>query len=339
MYHFLRVRNLPYTIEEVRTVNRECPECAEVKPRFHKPTNAHLIKATQPWERLSVDFKGPLPSNNPNIYQLNIIDEYSRFPFSFPCSNMKSSTVIKCFTQLFSIFGMPQYIHSDRGTSFLSTELQQFLHSKGISSSRTTPYNPGCNGQVEKLNDTIWKAVTLALKSRKLPLSCWQDVLPDALHSIRSLLCVATNQTPHERLLKFQRKTTTGDSTPAWLSEAETVLLRRHVRNSKHEPFTYEVTVLHVNPQYAHIRKEDGTETTVSIHDLAPAGHRSAVIPEPPPHAEHTPPCDITVTAEPLTQEAPLPITTQLEIREEQPVLRRSDRIRRAPDRLGSTDN
>ena len=71
--HFVRVKNLPYTVEEVRTVTRECPECAETKPRFYKPpTSAHLVKATQPFERLSVNFIGPLPSTNRNIYQIKI---------------------------------------------------------------------------------------------------------------------------------------------------------------------------------------------------------------------------------------------------------------------------
>ena len=170
---------------------------------------------------------------------------------------MTSSTIIKCFTELFSIFGMPGYVHTDRGTSLISKELHHFLYSKGIATSRTTSYHPQSNGQVEKLNGTIWKAVTLALKLRKLPQLCWQDVLPDALHSIRSLLCVATNETPHEKLFRYQRKSATGESVPTWLSESDTALLRRHVRHSKQDPLVDEVTVLHVNPQYAHVRNRN----------------------------------------------------------------------------------
>ena len=36
-----------------------------------------------------------------------------------------------------------------------------------------------------------------------LPLSRWESVLAEALHSIRSLLCTTTNATPHERFLFF----------------------------------------------------------------------------------------------------------------------------------------
>ena len=62
-----------------------------------------------------------------NKYLLTMIDEYSRFPFAFPCPDMIASTIIKCFCQLFSLFGMPSYIHSDRGSSFMSYELKNEL--------------------------------------------------------------------------------------------------------------------------------------------------------------------------------------------------------------------
>ena len=168
MFHFVKTRNLPYSIGDVRQMTRDC---AEHKARFHSPAQAHLIKATQPFERLNVDFKGPLKSNNQNTYLLNIIDEYSRFPFVFPCKDVSTQSVIRCLCQLFSLFGMPAYIHSDRGSSFMSGELRQFLLSKGIATSRTTPYNPACNDQVEKYNGTVWKAITMALKTRGLPLT------------------------------------------------------------------------------------------------------------------------------------------------------------------------
>ena len=148
---------------------------------------------------------------------LTIIDEYSRFPFAFACKDMTSKTVIKCFNELFSCFGMPNYIHSDRASDFLSSELTQYLHSKGIATSKTSRYNPRGNGQTERYNGVIWKTVQLGLSSKKLPSSAWETILPDALHSIRSLLCTATNTTPHERMFNYTRKSTSGNSMPSWL--------------------------------------------------------------------------------------------------------------------------
>lgn len=118
----------------------------------------------------------------------------------------------------------------------MSKELREFLTSKGIACSRTTSYNPQGNGQAERYNGTIWKSITMALKSRELPTKLWQEVLPDALHSVRSLLSTATNATPHERMFNFTRRSSTGYSIPSWLCEPGTVLLKRHVRHSKSEP-------------------------------------------------------------------------------------------------------
>lgn len=196
--HFVRTKNLPYSLDEIKKMSSRCPVCCECRPQFHRPEKVPLIKATQPFERINIDFKGPLPTNNGNKYFLMVVDEYSRFPFVFPCPDVSTNTVIKCLTSLFSLVGMPAYVHSDRGASFMSRELREFLSSKGVASSRTTSYNPEGNGQAERCNGMIWKAVTMTLISKNLPLKNWQDVLPNVLHSVRSLLCAATNETPHE---------------------------------------------------------------------------------------------------------------------------------------------
>ncbi|GAA48338.1 retrovirus-related Pol polyprotein from transposon opus [Clonorchis sinensis] len=87
MFHFVRCKNLPYSVDDVKRVISSCKVCAELKPRFWK-SSGKLIKATQPFERLSLDFKGPLPSNTHNRYLLTIIDEFSRFPFAFACADI-----------------------------------------------------------------------------------------------------------------------------------------------------------------------------------------------------------------------------------------------------------
>ena len=116
----------------------------------------------------------------------------------------------------------------------------------------------------------VWKAVTLALKSRNLPTSAWEIVLPDVLHSIRSLLCTSTNCTPHERLFNYQRKSTTGNSVPSWLLTPGLVYVKKHARKSKYDPLVEEAELIEANPEYAHVRLKTGYETTVSLRELAP---------------------------------------------------------------------
>lgn len=272
LYHWIRCKNLPYSLEDIKRITSSCPVCAEIKPRFYK-NQGTLIKATAPFERLNLDFKGPLPSVNNNHYMLTIVDEYSRFPFAFACSDINSSTIINCLTHLFSVFGTPSYIHTDRGSSFMSRDLKIFLTNHGIATSRTTPYNPQGNGQCERYNGIIWRTIQLTLKSKNRKITQWQEVLLDSLHSIRSLLCTATNCSPHERMFNHPRRSSNGASMPSWLSVSGPVYLKKHVRRNKYEPLVEEVELLEANTDYAHIRLANGNETTVSTRHLAPIGY------------------------------------------------------------------
>ena len=122
----------------------------------------------------------------------------------------------------------------------MNVALKTFLHQKGNDISHTTSYNPAGNGQVEWCNGTVWRAINIALKTHQLPVKYRHEVKSDALHSVKSLLCTATNATPHERLFSFQRKSISGQAMPTWLTTPGPILLQRHVRNSKFEPLVDE---------------------------------------------------------------------------------------------------
>lgn len=182
----------------------------------------------------------------------------------------------------------------------MSKEVKQYLMDLGVVMTHSTPYHPQGNGQCERENGTIWRAVRMALKSLGAPENQWESVLDTVLHSIRSLLCTATNETPHERLFSFPRKTSNGYSLPTWLSQPGRVLVRKFVRESKTDPVVEPVDLISATPHYARIRHPNGRETTVSTKDLAPAGT------EPLP--TEAPPGDDSAKALPLlSPDAPEP--------------------------------
>ena len=123
----------------------------ECKPCFYSHEPTKLIKATQPMEHLQSCIK---MSN-----LLPFTEHYLRF---FP----------------FLKYIHFAYIHSDQGAGFMIWDLKKYSHEKAVASSHATPYNPRGNGSVEQYNGTIWKVVTLALKTRKLPHKCWEIVWP-----------------------------------------------------------------------------------------------------------------------------------------------------------------
>ena len=52
MLHFVKSRNLPFSTDDVKRTISACQACAHIKPQFYSSQNT-LIKATQPFERLS----------------------------------------------------------------------------------------------------------------------------------------------------------------------------------------------------------------------------------------------------------------------------------------------
>ena len=89
LFHYVKIKNLPFSFDDVKNVVKACTDCSEVKVKFLKPNgNFNLIKATKQFERISLDFKGPLPTTSGNKYMLVIINEYSLFPFVYACENL-----------------------------------------------------------------------------------------------------------------------------------------------------------------------------------------------------------------------------------------------------------
>jgi len=64
------------------------------------------------------------------------------------------------------------------------------------------------NAQWQRTVQAAWCTIKRFHSSRSGPENRWercQVVLPDALHSMRSLVCVATNETPHKYIFRYSR--------------------------------------------------------------------------------------------------------------------------------------
>ena len=110
------------------------------------------------------------------------------------------------------------------------------------------------------------------MHSHKLDISNWDEMLPTALHSIRSLLNTSTNCTPHERMFNYQRRPGSigSEILPSWLINPGPVLLRNFKKSNKNDELVERVELLEANPHYALIKDQRGITNTVSVQDLAP---------------------------------------------------------------------
>ena len=75
LYLYVLSKNLPLSVFDVRKIVQENSVRAEIQPNLIQAANSQLLKATQPFNDLSLDSEGPLQSSTKN-HTLIIVEEY-----------------------------------------------------------------------------------------------------------------------------------------------------------------------------------------------------------------------------------------------------------------------
>eukprot|EP00794_Sanderia_malayensis_P014594 gene14594-16102_t len=90
--------------------------------------------------------------------------------------DINSSTVIKCLCQLFAIFGMPSYVHSDRGSSLISEELKKSSNKGEYCFTETPCGQPALNQSNNPGSDNSIEHRTPAPEPAEVPVSSGETV-------------------------------------------------------------------------------------------------------------------------------------------------------------------
>ena len=85
------------------------------------------------------------------------IDMCTRFPEAIPLEDIHTSTVAEALLEIFSRIGLPNKIHSDRGSQFTSDMMREVYRLLNIKQSMTTPYHASCNGTVENFRCQLYR--------------------------------------------------------------------------------------------------------------------------------------------------------------------------------------
>ncbi len=160
-----RIKDKYYWFGMSQMINGYVSTCSVCNHR--KKTNRRAkfpmtsFQAGYPMERVHLDFMGPLPrTTNGNVYVLMMVDQFTKWVecIALP-SQTAEVTAHAAVSEFFSRFGYPFQIHSDQGRNFESRLFAAVCDLLDIHKSRTTPYRPSANGQVERFNRTLMDAV------------------------------------------------------------------------------------------------------------------------------------------------------------------------------------
>nr|GEX27034.1 reverse transcriptase domain-containing protein [Tanacetum cinerariifolium] len=157
-----------------------------------RPTGGHY--GANYTAKKGIDFMGPFSSSKGNKYILVTVDYLSKWveAKAFPTNDAR--VVFKFLKSLFSRFGTPKAIISDRGTHFCNDQFSRVMSKYGVTRRLSTAYHPQTSGQVELKNRGLKRILKRMVEENR---ALWSDKLEGALWAFRTAFKTHVGCTPY----------------------------------------------------------------------------------------------------------------------------------------------
>jgi len=167
-------------------------------PRAHAPMEK--VTAAAPMDLVAIDILSGLPTASDGSTCILVATDYmTKWTKAYPLPNKEASTCMTAlYNNFFARFGLPMQLHSDQGRNFESKLVAELTKLAGIRRTRTTPFHPRSDGQVERMNRTI--LAMLRTTAHDCPQD-WLDKPPTILAAYRMTPHSSTGVTPNYAMM------------------------------------------------------------------------------------------------------------------------------------------
>lgn len=150
-----------------------------------RPLMGNYEEFNRAWQKIYIDFLGPYPrSKSGNTMIIIILDHFTKFVYLKAIKHATSVSLIDCLRKdIFTVFGVPEVVHSDNGRQFESNAFAEFLNKYGVRHVFTPKYSPQSNAS-ERVNRTILAAIRSYVRDRHQDWDCQLDHIAGALRNV-----------------------------------------------------------------------------------------------------------------------------------------------------------
>nr|GFA00929.1 reverse transcriptase domain-containing protein [Tanacetum cinerariifolium] len=174
---------------------KRCDSCqrqGKISQRDEMPQNS--IQVCEIFDVWGIDFMGPFPSSKGNKYILVAVDYLSKWVEAKALPTNDARVVVKILKYLFSRFGTPMAIISNRGTHFCNDQFARVMSKYGVTHRLSTAYHPQTSGHVEVTNCGLKRILERTVGGNR---TLWSDKLEDALWAFRTAFKTPVGCTPY----------------------------------------------------------------------------------------------------------------------------------------------
>ena len=190
-----------------------CDSCQRKKPPVPTPKAPMKIYLPgEPGQRVAMDICGALETTTSgNKYVLVISDHFSKYTEAYPLKDQTAESVARVLVrEWFVKKGPPEELHSDMGANFESKLIEELCRLYDIDKTRTSPYHPQGDGQVERFNKTLMSIVKGLMEKHKE----WDEALPFAFSAYNATIHDTTKFTPNFLWHGRELRNTVGNLVP-----------------------------------------------------------------------------------------------------------------------------